>query len=190
MRALASGGAVLWIASAVLYVAAEALAAAAMGPGYHYARDYISDLGRPDVSPRATLMNAAFVAQAVAFPLGAVLVTRSRRAVSFRPFLVLAAVNGVGNLLVAFVHSGAGAHAHAVGAVLAVAGGNAAILAYAVATRSRTSLLVGGVGLVAFVLFASAVPPVGAWERAAVYAIYLWQAGIGVVLLMSGRAQR
>lgn len=173
-------GAVIWIASAVCYVVIEAVAAAAMGGDYHYARDYISDLGRPDLSPRAALMNAAFLVQAVAFPLGALLVARSRKLLSFT---ALAIGNGVGNVLVAVVHSGVGAPAHAIGAVLAVVGGNLAIVAYAVVTRSRTSLVIGIVGLVTFVAFAVGVPPVGAWERVSVYAIYLWQAGTGVLLL-------
>lgn len=175
-------GAVTWIASALCYVVVEAVAAATMGGDYHYARDYISDLGRPDVSPRAALMNAAFVVQAVSFPLGALLVVRppSRRTV---PFVVLAAFNGVGNLLVATVHSGAGSPVHAAGAVLAVVGGNAAILAYAVVTRSRPSAVLGAIGLATFVVFALGAPPVGAWERVSVYAIYLWQAATGVVVL-------
>lgn len=172
-------GAVAWIASAVGYVVVETVAAAAI-PGYDYARDYISDLGRPDISPRAALMNAAFVAQAVAFPLGAFLVARPRKAV---PFKVFALANGVGNLLVATVHSGTGAPAHAVGAALAVVGGNAAILAFGVAQRSRASVVAGVVGLLTFGLFALGVHPVGAWERASVYAIYLWQAVGGVLII-------
>ena len=169
-------GAVAWIASALSYVVIEAVSAAAMGPGYQYCRDYISDLGRPDVSPHAALMNGAFVVQAIAFPLGAALLPRVRKALWFLGF---AALNSVGNVLVAVVHSGSGAPAHAVGAVLAVVGGNAAILAYGVAAGSRTPL----VGLVAFGLFAVGVPPVGAWERVSVYAIYGWQAVTGVLLL-------
>lgn len=172
-------GAVIWIASAVCYVVVEALAATAIGD-YHYARDYISDLGRPDLSPRAALMNAAFVVQAVAFPLGALLVASSRKAL---PFLVFAIVNGVGNVLVALVHSGSGAPAHVIGAVLAIVGGNAAILAYGIVTRSRASLLVGGIGLATFALFALGLEPVGAWERVSVYAIYGWQAVTGTLLL-------
>jgi hypothetical membrane protein len=173
-------GAIAWIASALCYVAIEAAAAAAMGPGYEYARDYVSDLGRPGVSPHAALMNGAFVVQAIAFPLGAVLLLRARKALWVLGFAVL---NGVGNVLVAVVHSGSGAPAHAVGAVLAVVGGNAAILAYGVAAGSRTSLVVGVVGLVAFGIFAAGVPPVGAWERVSVYAIYGWQAVTGLLLL-------
>ena len=188
MRALATVGprvgAVLWIASALCFVVVELVAAAAM-PGYDYARDYISDLGRPDLSPRAALMNAAFVVQAVAFPLGALLCVGSRKTLLLIGF---AAVNGIGNVLVAVVHSGSGAPAHAVGAVLAVVGGNAAIVTYAVSRRSRTSLAVGVVGLVAFGLFAVGAAPVGAWERVSVYSIYLWQAVLGVLVLARARA--
>lgn len=170
----------MWIASALCYVLAEAVVAAAMGSDYHYARDYISDLGRPEVSPHATLMNAAFLVQAVAFPLGALLIAKSRKAWLF---LVLTVANGIGNALVAVIHSGSGAPAHAIGAGLAVVGGNAAILAYGVATRSRTSALVGVIGLLTFAVFALGVPPVGAWERVSVYAIYLWQAAMGLMVL-------
>lgn len=147
---------------------------------YHYARDYISDLGRPDVSPHAALMNGAFLVQAVAFPVGAFFIAMTRKMV---PFLIFAVLNGIGNAVVAVVHSGAGAPAHAIGAVLAIVGGNAAILAHGVLTRSRASLLVGGVGLATFALFALGLPPVGGWERASVYAIYGWQAATGAMLL-------
>lgn len=181
-RTLVGVGAVVWIASALCYVVVEAVAAAAMGGDYHYARDYTSDLGRPDVSPRAALMNAAFVVQAVAFPLGALLMARPRSRKMW-PFLAFAALNGVGNLLVATVHSGAGSPVHAAGAVLAVVGGNAAILANAVVTRSRWSAVLGALGLATFFVFALGLPPVGAWERVSVYAIYLWQAASGVLVL-------
>jgi hypothetical membrane protein len=164
----------------LVYVVVEAVSAGAMDPGYDYARDYISDLGRPGVSPHAGLMNAAIVGQAVAFPLGAWLTLRSRKVLLLLSFAI---VNGIGNVLVAVVHSGSGAAAHAVGATLAVVGGNAAILVFACTTRSRTSGIVGAVGLAAFALFAVGVPPVGAWERVSVYAIYGWQAVTGALLL-------
>lgn len=176
----------LWIASALVYVGVEALAAAAMGTDYRYLRDYISELGRPEVSPRAAAMNAAFALQAVAFPLGAYLLTRGSGARKALPFLGLAIANGAGNALVAVVHSGSGATAHAVGAVLAVVGGNAAIMigARLGSGRFRTaSFAIGVVGLANFCLFAIGVPPVGAWERISVYSIYLWQAWAGVLLL-------
>ena len=179
-------GAVLWIVSALTYVTVEAAAAAAMGADYHYARDYISELGRPEVSPRAALMNAAFAVQAIAFPVGAYLIAGNSGTRKTLPFLAFAVANGIGNVLVAVVHSGSGAPAHAVGAVLAIVGGNAAILAFA-GTRSRqfrtASLVAGVAGLANFILFAIGVPPDGAVERISVYSIYLWQALAGAVLL-------
>lgn len=181
-------GAALWIASAIVFVVAEARAAAAMPTGYDYARDYVSDLGRPDSSPLAWLVNAAFLIQAVAFPSGAVLTqpVPDRKAL---PFLTFAVINGIGNVIVAVVHSGSGAIAHAVGAVLAIVGGNAAVIASRTCGGWRVaSSAIGMAGLSAFVAFALAVPPVGAWERTSVYAIYLWQVITGAMLLSRPRA--
>jgi hypothetical protein len=175
-------GAGAWIAAALGYFAAEAVAAASV-PDYSYATDYISALGVPGRSPHANLMNVAFVAQAVLFPLGAVLVAGGTGPRKTFPFLSFALLNGIGNVLIAFVHSGAGSALHVVGAAMAIACGNAAILA-AVPVLRRTSaspsllavsIMLGALGLLSAAAVAFAVAPIGVWERVSVYSILGWQ---------------
>jgi hypothetical membrane protein len=183
-------GALLWIVATLAYFLAEAVAAAAL-PGYSYAADYISLLGHPNRSPHATVMNAAFVAQGVLFPLGAMLLAPGARAPKDLLFLAFAVLNGFGNILIATVHSGAGAPWHVVGAALAIVGGNAAVLAGSSALRSvissRThrvaSVVLGTLGLVALIGTAFESSAVGLWERASVYPIFIWQAYTALYLL-------
>lgn len=94
-------------------------------PAYSYVHDYISSLGVPARSPRAGMMNAAFAVQGVLLLLGALLLAGASR--HTRLFVGLVALNTVGNVVVAAVHSGSPLHGW--GALLAIAGGNAAILA-------------------------------------------------------------
>jgi len=187
-------GALCWIAAAIGYFAFEAVAAAAV-EGYGYATDYISDLGIPDRSPHAVLVNAAFLAQAILFPAGSALVVRGVAAPKAAWFLALAVVNGIGNVLVATVHSGTGSKWHVAGAILAIAGGNAAVLqGSSVLRRSgaarpyrAVSVALGALGLLCLVAMAvdtsHAVLPVGAWERGSVYPIFVWQAGTAAYLI-------
>jgi hypothetical membrane protein len=191
-------GAWLWIVAALGYFVAEAVAAAAMVSTYSYATDYISTLGAPDRSPLAVLMNAAFVIQAILFPVGAALLVAGGRARKASVFLAFAVINGVGNLLVASVHSGphgSGPDWHGVGALLAIAGGNVAVLvgssAFRRAGASRTyravSVALGALGLLCLVALqiraAHTVLPIGIWERGSVYSIYAWQTVTAVYLL-------
>ena len=104
-------------------------------------------------------------------------------------FVALAAANAVGNLLIAAFHSGPAARAegtawvHAIGAVLAIVGGNAAILAgsrIVSGWHRKVSVALGAFGLLSFVLFvielkASSALPLGVWERCSVYSITAWQ---------------
>lgn len=196
--------AVLWIAAALIYVVFEALAASSV-PKYSYAEHYISALGVPEWSPRSYLMNGAFYTQAALFLLGAVILAR---AVPGRwtggLFVVLTAVNAAGNVLVALVHGGSplwvDGHKwlHMLGAILAIFGGNVAIIVGAfVVGRAVTArwyrwvgALIGVAGLVIFAMLQSykdwAVDylPIGTVERGCVYTIMLWQLVTGVVLLV------
>lgn len=198
-KGVARTGAWAWIVSAVAFFLFETIAAAAFEPTYSYADDYISTLGVPGRSPLAPLMNAAFVMQAVLFPIGAALLVAAGQARKASALLVLGVPIAVGNVLVALVHSGppagGGADLHGVGAFLAIAGGNAAALAGSSALRragasrayravSVALAIVGFACLVALQFPAAhAVVPVGAWERGAVYAIYAWQTLTAVDLL-------
>lgn len=180
-----------WIVGAAAYLGAEALAAAAR-PGYHYAADYISDLGVPGL-PLAGLMNTGFAVQGVSFLVGAVLAPGRRRALT-----ACAAANAVGNVLVATVHAGHGP-LHLIGAALAIVGGNAAALAGARLTGGRgfrsVSRLLGTVGLVATAgLVGQAwtgldVLPAAVWERVAVYPILAWQLLAAAALLLPARRE-
>jgi hypothetical membrane protein len=179
-----------WLSAGFAYLTLEAVAAAAFRPHYSYTNDLISDLGIPcDDSPLAWLMNTAFCLQGSLFLVGAILTVRAVAPRKAGLFLTLAAVNAVGNLLIAAFHSGPAARAegtawvHAIGAVLAIVGGNAAILAgsrIVSGWRRRVSVALGVFGLLSFVLFvielkASTALPLGVLERCSVYSITAWQ---------------
>src|ERR1700759_878022 len=184
------GAAVAWLSAGLAYLTLEAVAAASFRPHYSYARNFISDLGIPSSgSPLAWLMNTAFCLQGTLFLVGAILCVRAVAPREAGLFVTLAAANAVGNLLIAAVHSGPASHAdgtawvHAIGAVLAIVGGNAAILAASriVSGWHRTvSLALGTFGLLSFALFfvelkASGSLPLGILERCSVYSITAWQ---------------
>jgi hypothetical membrane protein len=189
-RQYAVSAAVAWSSAGLTYLTLEAVAAAAFRPHYSYARNLISDLGIPSVdSPLACLMNTAFCVQGSLFLVGAILTVLAVETRKARAFVTLAAANAVGNLLIAAFHSGPAARAegtawvHAIGAVLAIVGGNAAILAgsrIVSGWHRKVSVALGAFGLLSFVLFvielkASSALPLGVWERCSVYSITAWQ---------------
>lgn len=203
-----SRGAFLWIVAAVGYLTLEAVAAASFAPGYSYARNYISDLGLPSGtlvrgqvvdSSRAYLMHAAFYLQGGLFFLGALLLTGipdNRRA---RIFLGTVGANAVGNIVIGTVHSG---KVHVVGALLAIVGGNAAILSGSVAIKAvagwpwyrRVSKVTAALGLSCLVMLtinsataSTYLLPDGIWERGSVYSIIVWQLLTAVCLLTPSR---
>lgn len=189
-------GAALWVVAAMGFFVLEAIAAAAFEPAYSYARNYISDLGLPSgalvhghpiYSPRAYLMHAAFYLQGVLFLLGALLIVGIPDNPRARMFLGTVATNAVGNIVVGSVPSGT---AHIAGAVLAIVGGNAAILVGSgvigpLNTWCRyrgVSKVIAALGLLCFamLMIKSATAktyllPDGAWERGSVYSITGWQ---------------
>jgi hypothetical membrane protein len=184
------GAAVAWLSAGLVYLTLEGIAAAAFRPHYSYAHNFISDLGIPsNASPLAWLMNTAFCLQGTLFLVGAVLAVRAVGTRKAGLFVILAAANAVGNLLIAAFHSGPASHAngtagvHALGAVLAIVGGNAAILAgsrIVSGWHRKVSVAVGAFGLLSFVLFvvelrASSALPLGILERCSVYSITVWQ---------------
>jgi hypothetical membrane protein len=196
-RSYAVSAAVAWISGGLAYLILEAVAAVAFRPHYSYVRNLISDLGA--TSPRAWLMNTAFCVQGTLFLVGAVLAVRAVDARKTRLFLALASANAVGNLLIATFHSGptGTAWVHASGAVLAIAGGNAAILAGSCVVSGpawyrKVSICLGGFGLGSFTMFAiestatavHLLPP-AVWERCSVCPITTWQLFTGAWLLLS-----
>jgi hypothetical membrane protein len=194
-RVYAVTAAAVWIAAGVGYLTLEATAAAGFRSHYSYAHDFISDLGEIG-SPRAYLMNTAFCVQGILFLVGAVLIHRAFESFKAGWFLTLAATNAVGNVLVAIIHSGPSARVdgtlwlHVAGALLAIAGGNAAILAGSSVLRNAgwpPWYREVSVGLAAFGLLSltalvveskvatlETLPP-AAWERCSVYSIIGWQ---------------
>jgi hypothetical membrane protein len=201
-------GAALWIVAAVGYLVLEAVAAASFEPGYSYARDLISDLGvsagklvhgQVVGSTRAYLMRAAFCLQGVLFILGALLIVGIPDNPRARLFLGTVAANAVGNVVIATVHGG---KVHVAGAVLAIVGGNTAILLGPAAIGMvaswrwyrNISKLVAALGLLclAMLMINSATAntnllPDGVWERGSVYSIILWQLLTAACLLTTRR---
>ncbi len=184
------GPAVAWLSAGLSYLTLEAVAAAAF-PHYSYARNFISDLGVPASSPRAWVMNTGFCIQGALFLVAAVLAVRAFETRRARLFLGLAAANMAGNLLIAVFHSGPSptAWVHATGAVLAIVGGNAAILAGSSMIggwHRVVSVALGAFGLVSFVLFVIGLKnetPPAVWERCSVYSITAWELLTGVWVL-------
>jgi hypothetical membrane protein len=189
-RQYAVSAAIAWISAGLAYLTLEAVAAAAFQPHYNYAHNFISDLGIPSSdSPLAWLMNTAFGVQGTLFLAGAILTVRAVAPRKAGLFVTLAAANAVGNLVIAAFHSGPAARAegtawvHAIGAVLAIVGGNAAVLAGSRIVSGwprKVSVALGAFGLLSFVLFvielrASSALPLGALERCSVYSITAWQ---------------
>jgi hypothetical membrane protein len=183
------GSAVAWLSAGLTYLILEAVAAAAF-PHYGYVRNFISDLGAA-ASPRAWVMNTAFCVQGTLFLVGAVFLVRAFEKRSARLFLTLATANMAGNLLIAVFHSGPSptAWVHATGAVLAIVGGNAAILAGSSLIggwHRAASLALGAFGLLSFVFFVIALKnetPPAVWERCSVYSITAWELFTGVWVL-------
>jgi hypothetical membrane protein len=209
-RVLLSSAAALWIAAALGYLILEAVAAAGFRTRYSYAHNFISDLGIPVDTARAYLMNTAFWLQGTLFLVGAVLIARAFEAQRARLFLAFAAANAVGNIVVATFHSGPMAQAdgtlwvHQTGALLAIVGGNAAILfgskaiggAEGKSWYHRISTGLGVLGLLSFgllVIGSKVVPvnvwPPAVWERGSVYSIIAWQLLTAAYLLAHRRVR-
>jgi hypothetical membrane protein len=200
-----------FLGAAFVYLGGETAAAAAWrAPPYSYARNFVSDLGAPVVgafhgrmldSPLHALMNAAFVADGLLFLAGALLLAAPGRGPAGRAFLLFAAAHSAGMLLIGLVPETVPAPLgglHLAGAVLAIGGGNAAILLGAKAARPPVPgwLKAAGVGLgaaglagfalliLADALFPGAIATAGAGliERMSVYPITVWELLAGLAL--------
>ncbi len=191
----------LWLVAGAWYLATEAVVAEQVR-GYRYWVDYISDLGQPVLSPWASWMNSAFIAQGVAFALAAALVAAAMRlGPGGLMFVGLALTYGVGSVAVGLFPSGGAdtqALVHVVGATGAIVGGNLAVLCAGVVFLRRSPLraigasgaTLGVVGLIAgtLLLFNSMLDARllfddGTWERVAIYTIIGWQLLAGVMVL-------
>jgi hypothetical membrane protein len=195
------------LAAGCVYLAGEAVAARAWtAPAYSYGRNWISDLGVPTAglfhgrmvdSPLHGVMNAAFLADGLLFLLGAVLLARAAPGRPFL-FLALAAAHAAGMLLVGLVPETIPAplgSLHLLGALLAIGGGNAAImLAPRLAGPRWAGLLLGLLGLAALLTlgFPAALAAIGGGlvERLSVYPITAWELIAGLSLLLGARPGR
>jgi hypothetical membrane protein len=188
-----------WLTAGCGYLILEAVAATGSRSPYGYATNLISDLGRPDLNALAPVMNGAFVLQGTGFLAGAILVRNAQSTSKTKAFVALAATNTLGNLVVGTVHSG-GSWLHVAGAVLAIVGGNTAILAgspivdtdgwYRAASRGLAAL-----GLTAFAALAAQtvahteIAPNAVLERVSVYTIIAWQVLSAIQLLRTRGAR-
>lgn len=185
--------AVIWLVGAAVYLVCEAIAAVGF-QGYSYAANYISDLGVD-----AVMNIGAFMVHGTLFLLGAIVLTRGRpMGWAGRGFVLAAAANAVGNILVgAFPSGSAHSHWHVIGAGLAILGGNGAVIIAGVSGRSvgatplfcRASIGLGVAGVIALAVLiidganGSRLLPAGLVERAAVYPIIGWELLTGWAIL-------
>jgi hypothetical membrane protein len=217
-RRLLTTAGLLWVLSALVYLTAEAVTAAAF-PGYSYADNYISDLGIPEVgayqgrmidSPLHAVMNTGFVVQGLLYLAAAVLAVRASAGRSRWVFLGLATAYAVGVTLVGLIHGSAASDEngtavfHVAGAGLAIIGGNLASIIAGVGARKRAptaysliSITLGAVGLIGLVMLRvdAATTSIdiladGTWERIAVYTVTAWQLLTGVLLMRRPARER
>jgi hypothetical membrane protein len=194
LERLAAG---LWGAAGVLYLASEAAAAFAFVPRYSYRDDFISDLGVPTCaatcSPLHALMNWDFALQGGLFLGAALAVAGSLTTPARFGLIALAALNGIGNVLIGMFPETDPAElplhlrVHVAGAFLAIVFGNATALLSAWAFRELglarihrfASLTMPPIAAVALTMLAvrSASNPVpdGVLERISVYSITVWE---------------
>ena len=184
----------VWLAGAAVYLLSEAIAAASF-PGYSYIADYISDLGI------SAVMNIAFMLHGSLFLVGAIIISRScpTNWVGWS-FVLAAAANAIGNILVGAFRSGV--PAHVIGAGMAIVGGNVAVIIAGLGSRSaprsyrRASVTIGLIGIACLLTLiidganGSRILPVGLVERGSVYSIIAWEVMTGVVILTRGRCSR
>lgn len=209
MKLLRPLAAATFILGPAIYLAAEAITAAAWkSPSYSYADNWISDLGsatsgvfqgRELNSPLHVVMNTGFIVQGLLFGIATVLLSRTisgRRTFT----AVTGIVTMIGYILVGTFHGSLQAQQngtlplHFTGATLAIVGGNVLALVLGIHWRKiletrligLVSIVVGAFGLVSvtalFITFGAGLPS-GAIERGSVYTIVIWQLAVVSVLL-------
>jgi len=154
------------------------IVAEALYPGYSASENYISDLG---VGPSALIFNSSV------FLLGVLAVCAAyfmQKAFNFKLFSILTAITGIGAMGVGLFTEDAGV-IHAVFSLITfLFAGISAIVSYKLEKRplSYLSVVLGGVSLVALVLFASGFYlglGKGGMERMIAYPALLWTIGFG-----------
>ena len=186
-----------FLVGGVTYLAAEAIAAMGWTDlRYSYARNNISDLGIPAISPWHPVMNTGFVVDGTLFVLAGLGLSVLFGGRARWILLGTSVVHGVGSIVVGLAHASVdGASTpHAVGAGMAIIGGNLVLVAAGRyggrvgAPRWYTvgSTLAGVAGLAGFTLFLAdtGILGGGTFERISVYTIIGWEIVTGTTVLV------
>ena len=189
-----------FLVGGVTYLAAEAIAALGWTDRpYSYARNNISDLGIPDISPWHPVMNTGFVVDGTLFVLAGLGLSMLFEGRTRWIVAGTSVVHGVGSVVVGLAHASVdGASTpHAVGAGMAIIGGNLVLLAAgryggrvgAPRWYTAGSAVAGVAGLAGFVLFLAdtGILGGGAFERISVYTIIGWEIVTGAMILVKSR---
>lgn len=158
------------------------IVAEALYPGYSTSEDYISDLG---VGPSALVFNSSV------FLLGVMVVCSAyfvQKTFNFKPLSLVAAMAGVGTMGVGLFTEDSGGLHGAFSLIAFLFGGIAPIVSSKVGKPpfSYLSVVLGGMSLVALVLFALRLHlglGVGGMERMIAYPDLLWAIGFGGQLM-------
>jgi hypothetical membrane protein len=197
-------GAIIWIA-AIQFFIAQIIVQSAWTTPFSLSANYISDLGNTACgpypldsnmyvcSPWHAWMNASFVLLGLIILAGAALLWRAfppRRARAIG--MGLLALAGPGEILVGLFPENVNITPHSIGAAAHFVGGNLGIvvLGFAIVAGRQTGLAIfsivcGGLGLLATVLFITGHYlglGIGGMERIAAYPLPLWLIVIGVSL--------
>jgi hypothetical membrane protein len=200
-------GGIAWIATGLYFPANAAVASRWSNPAYDFRRDTISSLGKTSscttasgthiCSPWHTAANASWIFTGLAMLIGAVLAApalpRDRRG---RTGLWLVKINGVGLAIVGLDPDNLRPGPHAIGAAMALLGGNLALVTLGLALRradlwprlGTAGLACGIAGLTSLVLMqTSPGADTGLLERIAGDPVIAWYLALGIALVLARR---
>lgn len=191
---MAAAGA--FLVGGLTYLTAEVVAARGWRTEpYSYDRMNISDLGIADISPLHAVMNTGFIVEGTLFVLAGAMLSRLFDGRARVWVLGTTAVHGVGGVIVGLAPAAVDGSSltHALGAGMAIIGGNLVLLTaarYAGALGAPRWYTVGSgvagvAGLAALGLFLAdpGVLGAGSFERISVYTIIGWEITTGAMLL-------
>ncbi|MFF2552198.1 DUF998 domain-containing protein [Nocardia sp. NPDC058058] len=202
-------GALAWV-SIIQYFVFLFVVQARWTTPYSWIRNAISDLGattcfRSDsveawvCSPWHRVANVSWVIAGACMTIGALALYRlfPRNKLSHIGS-GLYAVAGIGLIVVGLNPEDADSHLHGIGAVIAIAGGIAAMLCLSIALRragqwlpvARTGIVLGVAAICGFIVMAARVggpARFGLWERIAAFPVLIWLILCGAYLLLGAR---
>jgi hypothetical membrane protein len=196
-------GAILWICC-LQYFVAEAIAIPGWRPHYSLSRNFISDLGAVTCGERCSrlhaVMNASFLLQGVLIVVGAILASSMfPKGRLWTLALALVGGSGVGVFIVGLAPEDVHGGLHYLGAAenLLACNLGMAVMGVAMLSSRQTTTWLGATTLAAGLTGVGAVAllpthhyfglGVGGMERVAAYPFPLWLAGLGSLLLRTGR---